>query len=219
MPRYVELSHVIRDGLVGYPGFPPARVGAWLTHEASREHYQGQAEFTISEFSMVGNTGTYLDSPYHRDASGADVSGLGLGMLAGLDAVVVDPVVGEDRAVRLPDGPGDWEGKAVLVRTGWSARYGTQDYWEPGPFLGATALDALLAAGVALVGVDFANVDDTGDPARPAHTRLLRAGVVVVEHLTELAALPAGGFRFSAIPLAIEGAASSPVRAFAELPD
>jgi arylformamidase len=216
MPRFMELSHVIRDGLVGYPGFPPAHVRPWMTHEASRERYDGQAEFTITEFGMVGNTGTYLDSPYHRDAGGADISGLGLGLLAGLDGVVLDPVVGEDRAVRFPALP-DVEGKAVLVRTGWSARYGHHEYWEPGPYLGAAALDELLAARPALVGVDFANVDDTGDPARPAHTRLLRAGILIVEHLTDLEGLPGAGFRFFAIPLAIEGAASSPVRAFAEL--
>lgn len=216
MSQFVELSHVIRDGMIGYPGFPPAQVRPWLTHEASRERYGGQAEFAISEFSMVGNMGTYLDSPYHRDASGADISGLGIGMVAGLEGVVLDGIVGEDRAVRFHELP-DLHGKAVLVRTGWSSRYGGEEYWEPGPYLGHEALDAFLSAGVALVGVDFANVDDVGDLARPAHTRLLRAGVLIVEHLANLEALPAGEFRFFAIPLAIEGAASSPVRAFAEL--
>lgn len=216
MTNFVELSHVIRDGLIGYPGFPPAQVRPWMTHEASRDRYDGQAEFTISEFSMVGNTGTYLDSPYHRDPGGADISGLGIGMVAGLDAVVLDAIAGEDRAVRFHDLP-DIEGKAVLVRTGWSRRYGGEEYWEPGPYLGGATLDDLIAGKPALVGVDFANVDDTADLARPAHTRLLRAGILIVEHLTNLEALPDTGWRFFAIPLAIEGAASSPVRAFAEL--
>lgn len=137
-------------------------------------------------------------------------------MVAGLDGVVLDGIVGEDRAVRFHDLP-DLAGKAVLVRTGWSTRYGGEEYWEPGPYLGHEALDAFLSADVALVGVDFANIDDTTDLARPAHTRLLRAGVVVVEHLANLEALPHEPFRFFAVPLAIEGAGSSPVRAFAEL--
>lgn len=115
MSRFVELSHVLRDGLIGYPGLPPVQVRPWMTHEASRPKYDGQAEFTITEFSMAGNAGIYLDSPYHRDPGGVDVSGLGIGMLAGLEGVVLDGIVGEDRAVRFHGLP-DVEGKAVLVR-------------------------------------------------------------------------------------------------------
>ena len=52
---------------------------------------------------------------------------------------------------------------------------------------------------------------------RPAHTLLLGAGVHVVEHLTNLGALPPSGARFTAAPPAIEGFGTFPVRAFAEL--
>ena len=106
-------------------------------------------------------------------------------------------------------------GRAVLVRTGWDRRWGTPEYWEPGPFIAADQIERLRRA--ALVGVDFANIDDTTDAARPAHTRLLDAGIPIVEHLTGLADLPRAGFRFTAVPPAIVRGASFPVRAFAEL--
>ncbi len=108
-------------------------------------------------------------------------------------------------------------GKAVLIRTGWDARWRTDAYWEPGPFLDGESIDLVLESGVVLVGVDFANVDDTDDPVRPAHTRLLEAGVLIVESLADPAALPDEAFRFFAVPPRIVRGASFPVRAFAEM--
>ena len=215
--RFVDLSHPIVSGQDGYPGLPAPLVEAQLTREASRANYQGQAEFEISRVELVGNSGTYLDSPYHRFADRRDVAQLPLESIAGLPGIRVDAELGADRrsvGIRLPAGIA---GAAVLIRTGWDRRRGTPAYWEPGPFVGGDAIDALLAARVALVGVDFWNIDDTTDPARPAHTRLLDAGVLIVEHLRGLDRLPSAGFRFSAVPAPIRGGTSFPVRAFADL--
>jgi kynurenine formamidase len=110
-------------------------------------------------------------------------------------------------------------GRAVLVRAGWDRRWGTDAYWEPDPWLSPAALDLVVDGGAALVGVDWTNVDDTTDPARPAHTRLLGAGIPIVEHLRGLDQLPEDGFRFFAVPPRIVRGASFPVRAFAELPN
>ena len=210
----VELSHRIATGMPSYPGLPAPRVSEYLSHESSRPHYDGQAEFSIGHLDFVGNTGTYLDSPYHRFADREDIGALPLVRLLDLPAVTID-VTADSRAV-VAD-VGDVAGKAVLFRSGWDQRWGTDAYWEPGPYLGADTVRALVTAGPALVGVDFWNVDDTTDPARPAHTELLRAGILIVEHLRGLDALPGSGFRFSAIPLSVEGAASMPVRAWATL--
>jgi kynurenine formamidase len=106
----------------------------------------------------------------------------------------------------------------VLVRTGWDRRWGTDEYWEPGPYLSATTADALVAAGAVLVGVDFWNVDDTSGGERPVHTTLLRHGVAVVEHLCRLDALPSTGATVNVAPLPVVGAASVPVRAWARCP-
>ncbi|MFA9431061.1 cyclase family protein [Egicoccus sp. AB-alg2] len=213
----IDLSHPIHDGMPGYPGLPGPRVGLHLSHAESRSRYDDRAEFAIGRLELVGNTGTYLDSPFHRDPDGPDVSRLPLDRLVELPTLVLDAreaaAGGRDLDLALPD-PERLVGTAVLVRTDWDRRWGREDYWEPGPFLGGELVARLVAARPAVVGVDFWNVDDTADPTRPAHTHLLRAGIVVVEHLCHLADLPAGATT-SFVPLAVQGAPSLPIRAFA----
>ena len=86
------------------------------------------------------------------------------------------------------------------------------------PHLSADAVAALVDAGPALVGIDSLNIDDPGDPARPAHDGLLRAGIPIIEHLTNLAAVPADGAMLTALPAPVRGMASFPVRAVAVCP-
>lgn len=214
--RFVELNHAIADGMEPYPGLPKPRIGSFLTHEESRPRYQGKAEFYLGHVDMPCNAGTYLDAPFHRYPDRADLSQLPLDRVAGLPGVCLDASPGEGRSVTI-EAADELAGRAVLVRTGWDTRWGTDRYWEPGPFLSHGTIDALVRARPALVGVDFWNVDNTEDPARPAHTRLLAEGILVVENLANLGALPRTGFRFSAVPLRIVRGASFPVRAFAEL--
>jgi kynurenine formamidase len=216
----VDLSHPVVDGEVGWIGLPAPRIEPWMTHEASRERYGGLAEFEISQASLVGNAGTYLDAPRHRFAGGADIAGLPLEVLAGLPGVVLDARLGEDgRRIDLAEADlADLAGHAVLVRTGWDRRRGTAGYFTDGPYLSAAATERLVGAGIALLGTDGANVDDAADRARPAHTGLLGAGIPIVEHLRGLGALPAAGFRFWAVPAPVRDAVTWPVRAFAEVP-
>jgi arylformamidase len=216
--RFIELSHAIIDGMPVFPGLDRPRITAFLDHEQSRPLYQGESEFYISKLELVGNTGTYIDSPFHRHRAGRDLSEIPLDAVAGVPGVVLDGKVGADRAVSLDADEAHLAGSAVLVRTGWDARWGTDDYWEPGPYISPGALELLLRGRPRLVGVDFWNVDDTNDPGRRVHTRLLAEGILIVEHLCNLGALPRSGFRFSAVPLRIVLGASFPVRAYAELP-
>jgi kynurenine formamidase len=214
--RFLELSHVIRDGLVTYPGLPAPRITDHLSREASRESYAPGTEFHIARLEMVANTGTYLDAPSHRFADGADLSGLALERLADLPAVVVDLPLGA-RAFGARDVPREVRGCAVLLRTGWSAHFGTPRYFERHPFLAGEGAAALVERGAALVGIDSLNIDDTSTRERPAHTLLLRAGIPIVEHLTNLAELPERGSRFSAVPPRVAGVGTFPVRAFAAI--
>jgi arylformamidase len=215
--RYIELSHVISDGMGVFPGLERPRVTAFLDHERSRPLYEGEAEFYISKVELVGNTATYLDSPFHRQREGRDLSEISLEDVAGVPGIVLDGEVGADRAVWLDAEESQLAGRAVLVRTGWDARWGTDAYWEPAPYIAPAALDLLVRARPKLVGVDFWNVDDTSDPSRRVHTRLLSEQILIVEHLRNLGALPKTGFRFYAVPLRIVTGASFPVRAFAEV--
>ncbi|HUH17552.1 MAG TPA: cyclase family protein [Methylomirabilota bacterium] len=211
----IDLSHPIESGMRAYPGLPSPRIEPLLSHAASRDTYAGRAEFTITRIFMAGNTGTYLDSPWHRWPDGEDLSGIPLERLAGLDGVCVDGAPRDGRSVTIDLGPAALHDRAVLIRTRWDREWGTDDYWTSGPYLHPDAIALLADAQCRLVGVDFANVDDTRDPARPAHTTLLREGILVVEHLRGLERVPAEGFTFSAVPPAVRGASAFPVRAFA----
>jgi kynurenine formamidase len=212
----VDLSHPLGDGTAAYPGLPPMRIHALLEREASRERYDGQAEFLLAGFEIAGNTGTYLDAPFHRFADGDDLARVPLERCVGREGLVLDAV--DDREIRLPEEASSLAGRAVLIRTGWDARWGSEGYWRGSPFLPRVAVERLVAAEVALVGVDAGNVDDTDDPSRPAHTLLLGAGIPIVENLRGLERLPSDGFRFTAAPIPIEGGATFPVRALAEIP-
>lgn len=213
----VELNHIIEDGMRAYPGLPSPKIGAYLDHEQSRALYQGKAEFYLGKMEMVCSLGTYLDSPFHRFSDGEDLSGVSLEKVAGIPGVVIDAPFSQDRSVTFSGDGSGFRGRAVLVRTGWDSRWGTDGYWDPGPYLAGDFIDRLIQSDAALVGVDFYNVDDTSDPFRPAHTRLLAAGIYIVENMCCLSALPREGFRFYAVPPRIVRGASFPVRAFAEI--
>ncbi|MDT5239675.1 MAG: arylformamidase [Mycobacterium sp.] len=221
--QVVDLSHPIRAGLVTYPGLPAPVITPHLTREDSRSRYAPGTEFAMDLITMIGNTGTYLDSPFHRYADGLDLAGLDLSTLVGLRAEVFhltdawDPTRRGIRAETLADR--DVRGAAVLLHTGWDQHFGTAEYGFGAPFLTAEGTQYLIDAGAVLVGIDSVNVDDTESGGeRPAHTLLLGAGVHVVEHLANLAALPPQGARFTAAPPAVEGFGTFPVRAFAEVP-
>jgi kynurenine formamidase len=223
--RHVELSHVITAGMTTYPGLPGPEITPHLTREASRAAYAPGTEFAIDRISMVGNTGTYLDSPYHRYPDGVDLAGLPLDRLADLPAVVVRTAGTGLRAVDVGAlAAHDVSGRAVLLHTGGDASWGTPDYARDAPYLTEAGARRLVEHGARLVGIDAVNIDDTepgggADGARPAHTLLLAAGIPVVEHLTGLDQLPPHGARFTAVPPRIAGFGTFPVRAYAAVPD
>src|SRR4051812_12377631 len=212
----IDLSHTVSDGLVTYPGLPAAHVCDYLTREASRARYAAGTEFHIGKIEMVSNTGTYVDAPFHRYADGADVSQLPLEAVADLPGLVVRC---SERAVDAGAFEGlTLRGCAVLVHTGWSRHFGTAQYGDGSPYLTQAAALRLRDGGAALVGIDALNIDDVRGDTRPVHSTLLRAGVLICEHLTALERLPAGGFRFSAVPVKVRGLGTFPVRAFAMTP-
>ena len=218
-PIMIDLSHVIEDGMVTYKGLPAPLMCDYLSREASRGLYADGTEFAIQRIEMVGNTGTYVDSPFHRYADGADLADLRLDQLAWLDTLVVSPDLSAGIAIEaaaLRDL--DVAGKAVLLRTGWDRHWRTDAYFEEHPFLTEAAAQLLANGGAALVGIDSHNIDDTRSNARPAHSILLGNNIPICEHMTNLQALPPVGARFSAVPPKVRGFGTFPVRAFAMLP-
>ncbi|HEX8985375.1 MAG TPA: cyclase family protein [Bryobacteraceae bacterium] len=209
------MSHEIEEGMETYPGLPAPRAEVNLGYEASRSRYQNQAEFLIASLHLCGNTGTYVDSPRHRFRGAADLARLPLSSLAHLPVVMIDAAGASERGI----GPQALRGRslagcAVLFRTGWSEHWRTERYFDPNPFLQAETCDELIVQGARFAGIDSLNIDDVLDPARPAHTRLLGAGIPVCEHMTNLAEVPASGGYLHAVPIAWAGGATFPVRAY-----
>lgn len=203
--------------MITYKGLPPPVISDHLTRENSRQHYSEGTEFHIGKIELVANTGTYLDSPFHRYADGRDLSELELESLADLDGLVVrwqDNAGSSIASTRVKDL--DVKGKAVLFHTGWD-KYWRTDRYSDGthPFLTRETAEYLAQAGATLVGIDSYNIDDTADGVRPAHSILLAANIPIVEHLCGLNELPDSGFRFFAVPVKIKSFGTFPVRAFA----
>ena len=210
----IDLSHPIEHGMITYPGLPGPVIADHLSRAASRERYKGEAEFQIGRIEMVANTGTYLDAPSHRFEDGTDLSQLPLTSIANLRGLLVHL---NDRALRVDHLAGLYvRGAALLVHTGWSKHWRSEAYGGADhPYVSREAATHLAESGVALVGIDSVNIDDMADMSRPAHTILLRNGIPVVEHLTNLDALGDGAFTFYAIPPRVRGMGTFPVRAFA----
>jgi kynurenine formamidase len=211
-----DVSHVVEQGMITYKGLPAPLICDFLSREQSRSLYAPGTEFHIGKIEMVANTGTYVDSPFHRYADGKDLSQLPLQRLANLEGVVIPADLGNGRAIgRAFFGGHELRGKAVLVRTGWDTHWRTDQYFESHPFLTKDAAEYLVDSGAAMVGIDSLNIDDTGDLARPVHSLLLAAEIPIVEHLRGLEQLPGDDFRFFAVPVKVKSMGTFPVRAFA----
>ena len=216
----IDVCHTVHDGMITYKGLPAPVITDHLTREASQQIYAPGTSFQIGKIEMIANTGTYLDSPFHRYADGADLAALDLYSLANLDGIVVRQVNSPTRGIAVDTLDGlELKGKAVLFHTGWDLLWRTEAYSDGNhPFLTAAAAEHLAQAGAALVGIDSYNIDDTNDGKRPAHSILLQQGIPIVEHLCGLGELPDAGFKFFAVPVKVKGMGTFPVRAFGVVP-
>lgn len=215
MRRLIELNHVIEDGMVTYKGLPAPLICDLLSRADSTRNYDAGTEFQIGLITMCSNTGTYLDTPFHRYADGEDLAATPLDKVSALPGCVVR-VPESQTAIDVDDfATADVRGRAVLVHTGWDRHWRTDNYFENHPFLTEAAAAFLRDAGAALVGIDSHNIDDAATRARPVHTILLGAGIPIVEHMTGLSQLPDTDFVFNAAPPRVKGMGTFPVRAHA----
>lgn len=216
--KHIDLSHIIEDGMITYKGLPAPLICDFMSREESRLKYAAGTEFQIGKIEMVANTGTYIDSPFHRYADGDDISALSLDDLAQVESVVVRidqsiVSIGAEHFDAI-----DIRGKAVLVHTGWDRNWRTDSYFENHPHLVETAAQRLADGGARLVGIDSFNIDSIATGARPVHSVLLRRGIPIVEHMCNLDLVPGQGAFLTAAPIRVKGMGSFPVRAFATVP-
>jgi kynurenine formamidase len=214
--QLIDVSHTVEHGMITYKGFPAPIICDWMSREASRAKYALGTEFHIGQIEMIGNTGTYIDSPFHRYEDGKDLSELPLDSVADLECLVVRVDPSRGAAIdRVPLAATNVRGRAVLFHTGWDRHWRTDSYFEGHPHLTERAAEWLANAGAALVGIDSLNIDSTESGERPVHTILLGHEIPIVEHLCGLTALPKEGGRFFAVPVKVKAFGTFPVRAFA----
>ena len=212
----IDLSHTVEHGMITYKGLPAPLICDYLSREESRSHYASGTEFQIAKIEMVANTGTYLDTPFHRYSDGIDLSQLPLSSIANLEGIVFRAQHQSGREIDATlFAEQDVSGKAVLIHTGWDVHWRSEQYFEGHPFLTKDAAQFLADNGASLVGIDSLNIDDTADLTRPAHSILLQAAIPIVEHMRNLDAAPDDGFKFFAVPVKVKGMGTFPVRAFA----
>jgi len=216
----IDVCHTIDDGMITYKGLPSPVITDHLSREASKKHYATGTEFHIGKIEMVANTGTYIDSPFHRYPDGTDLAGLDLYTLANLDGLVVRHDDKDKRAIDVDSIKAlDVKGKAVLFQTNWDLHWRTEEYWSgKHPFVKEEVARLLAESGAALVGIDSYNIDNTEEGTRPVHSILLRQNIPIVEHLCGLRDLPNHGFKFFAVPVKVRNFGTFPVRAFAIVP-
>jgi kynurenine formamidase len=213
--RFIDCSHTVEHGMITYKGLPAPIICDYLSREASRERYAPGYEFQIGKIEMVANTGTYVDSPFHRYADGKDLSELPLTSLANLDCLIARITPGRGRAIdRLPFTEDQVRGRAVLVHTGWDRHWRSDAYHDGHPHLTGELAEWLVQAGAALVRIDSFNIDCTDTGERPVHSILLKHDIPIAEHLCGLTAAPERGGRFFAVPVKVKGFGTFPVRAF-----
>jgi kynurenine formamidase len=213
--RLIDVSHTVEQGMVTYKGLPAPIICDYLSREESKTRYAAGTEFQIGKIEMIANTGTYLDSPFHRYPDGTDLAGLPLTSLADLDCLVARIAPSKERAINsLPFKADEIRGKAVLVQTNWDRHWRTEQYFDDFPFLTGDLARWLADSGALLVGIDSHNIDDTTTGERPVHTELLGREIPICEHMCGLSALPERGSKFFAVPVKVKGFGTFPVRAF-----
>ncbi|NNF05403.1 MAG: cyclase family protein [Candidatus Eisenbacteria bacterium] len=214
MTKFIDLSHTIHHDLLTYKGLPRPVIEDHMARDASEKNYTPGTTFQIGKISMVANTGTYIDAPFHRYEDGKDLAGFELGQVANLDGVCVATQATAVGPEHLPQN--GLEGKALLIATRWHKHWKT-DHYTSGqhPYLTKEAAEHLAGQKVGLVGIDSYNIDSIADGSRPVHTALLRDDIPIVEHMADLTLLVGRTFRFFAVPPKVQGMGSFPIRAFA----
>jgi kynurenine formamidase len=219
MRRLIDVSHTVEHGMITYKGLPAPMICDWMSRDASRAKYAPGTEFHIGKIEMVANTGTYVDSPFHRYENGKDLAELPLESVADLECLVVRVPAGMTSIDEVPLPAAKVKGRAVLFHTRWDRHFGTETYFEGHPHLTARAAEWLVKAGAALVGIDSFNIDDISTGERPVHTILLGREIPICEHMRGLAAVTDDGGRFSAVPVKVKGMGTFPVRAYVSVRD
>jgi kynurenine formamidase len=211
--RTIDLTLPLHPAAPVYPGDDPTEFQRRLAIE--REGY------LTHRICLGTHAGTHVDAPAHRIVGGMTVDHLSVLDACVGEAVLRDvtgakhrEIVQDDMKERAGACP---RGGRLILRTGWSSRYGTSGYYRGHPVLSRELAELIVQSGVRLVGIDTPSVEDDSTGVE-VHTLLLGAGIIIVEGLGNLELVPEGRFFLSVAPLRLAGLDGSPARAYARIP-
>jgi len=208
--QVIDLTHPITPSMPAYPGTEPPAI-----RQATTVEQDGFAEKWIG---MYSHTGTHIDAPAHMLAGGPTLDQLGIDHFVGPARVLDVSALGggaiglaflEARAAELEGA------EFVLFHTGWSSRWNRDGYFSGFPVLAPEAARWLCARGLKGIGFDTMSADPVGVALFVNHLAFFQAGMIIIENLTGLDQLTGRSFRFACLPLKLEQADGSPVRAVA----
>jgi arylformamidase len=207
---WIDVSRPLAEGMIHWPGDLPYQLErvAEITEPG---------DCNLSELHTGVHAGTHIDAPLHFIADGEDVASLSLDLLCG-SAIVVHAKEPRDVGVSDLEPVGIERGDRVLLRTVNEHLWQRPAFDESFVGISGEAASWLAARKVAAVGVDYLSIDRFHDSARPAHHRLLGAGIIVIEGV-DLAGVNPGRYEMVALPLRMIGAEGSPARVILRSPD
>ena len=210
----IDLSHPITPSMPVFPGDSQTRF--------TELHNRESSGFSVHEFAMNTHAGTHIDSPSHYLVDGTTVDENSILEKSSGPAHCIDvsrsmkknviSVASLDNELDLLK-----SGSRILLHTGWSERYGEDDYYSAFPSLTFEAAEIFAENEIHLIGLDTPSLSLDNDTR--VHRVLLESGIVIVENLRNLGCLSGRDFFFSAAPLKLTGLDGSPVRAYAIVDD
>jgi kynurenine formamidase len=230
VPRLVDLSQEIYQGMGVYPGHLKTVIWEHASHEETAARFEGGMSYQSSGLMMCDHGPTHVDALSHldprEDAPAIDEMPLetfyGPGVCIDVSEVEApDYVTAADLDRALDAGgrevrPGD----ALLLRTGAHDRYGgTPEYTSRYTGLDEDAAEWLRARRVKVFGVDSPSPDNPISRTYPVHMMCRASGITHYENLANLDAVVGRRFTFIGFPLRIRSGTGSPVRAVAVLED
>lgn len=212
--RIVDLSRIM------VPGKEPFKldVQTFFVDELLPQFHRKEGDwYILQEWALSSHVGTHVESPYHHMKDGTDIGNLALESLLGTAVILDFRGRKRDEEIGLVDysalnteiKPGD----IVLIQTGYDSEYGQSDYGRP--FLSQDLIDMLVDIPIACLGIDASGIERYKAEDQPSHKKLFQAGIPIIEELTNLSAVTQERFFFAGLPLRIQGADASPIRAIA----
>ncbi|MEU7742767.1 cyclase family protein [Nonomuraea sp. NPDC049158] len=222
--RLIDIGHTVSHEMLTHPWMPKPLVNEYITREQSASFLSPGVTFALSQISLPGNTGTYLDAPFQFHVDMSDVARLPLERLVDVPVVVI-----RIDTASLPGGreigPEIFEGrdltdKAVLLHTGHSRSWGTGAFFQDSPYLTADAAKLLVDIHPGIFGADTQNIDSGTDQSKPAQNLLLGADIYLLECVSRrIEEVPETGALLTVVPTPVEGMGSFPVRPFVTVTD